>query len=76
MNPEAAVDALAIATLLGDINFDALVALSEASFCDIDDASSLRRALLASGHATQNEVTSVLRILRLEPDLFAAAFMH
>ena len=75
-NPDAAVDVLAIATLLGDINFDTLVALPEASACGIDDAPSLRTTLLASGHATLDDATSVLSISRLEPDLFAAAFMH
>ncbi len=75
-NRQAAVDILAIATLLGDVNFDTLVALPEAQACGIDDAPSFRSALLASGHATQDDATSVLTVARLEPDLFAAAFMH
>ena len=75
-NPDAAVDVLAVATLLGDINFDTLVALPEAQTCGIEDTQTLRSALLASGHATQDDATSVLTVARLEPDLFAAAFMH
>ena len=75
-NPDAAVDVLAMATLLSDINFDTLVVLPEAAACGIDDASALRNALLASGHATQDDATSVLTVARLEPDLFAAAFIH
>ena len=73
---DAAVDTLAMATLLGDIDFDALVARPEATLCCIVDMAPLRSVLLASGHAVYDNAASKLTIMRLEPDLFGAMFVH
>lgn len=70
----AAVDAVALATAFDGVTLATLRGLTNASELGFA-ATALRQTLLSTLHATE-PATSACNVLRLEPDLYAAAFLN
>ena len=70
----AAVDAVALATAFDGVTLAALRGLTNAAELGFA-ATALRQTLLSTQHATE-PTTSACNVLRLEPDLYAAAFLN
>lgn len=70
----AAVDAVALATAFDGVTLATLRGLKNAAELGFA-ASALRQTLLSTQHAAE-PTTSACNVLRLEPDLFAAAFLN
>jgi hypothetical protein len=70
----ATVDAVALATAFDGVTLATLRGLTNAAELGFA-ATALRQTLLSTQHATE-PTTSVCNVLRLEPDLYAAAFLN
>lgn len=70
----AAVDAVALATAFDGLTLATLRGLQNAAELGFA-AAAIRQTLLSTQHATE-PTTSVCNVLRLEPDLYAAAFLN